>query len=135
MEQGRSKDKCPPFNLSAPGGVQRGEGWAAPRPGPRQDKGRGAGKLPSCSCRPRLSWNQLQAPKGPCPLPGLGAVSVSILISQGVSWNQRSFWCKLPLKLKELDFRLSLETTNWVCILGLQGMAQTQGRTQTWHLA
>lgn len=38
-----NKDMCPQFNLSAPGGVQRGEGWAAPRPGPRQGKGGGAG--------------------------------------------------------------------------------------------
>lgn len=33
----------PPFNLSAPGGTQRGEVWAALRPGPRQGKGGGAG--------------------------------------------------------------------------------------------
>lgn len=40
-------------------------------------------QLPSCSWRLRLSWNQLRAPKRPCLRPGLGAVSVSILISQG----------------------------------------------------
>lgn len=34
---------CPPFNLSAPGGAQGGEGWAALRPGPRQGKGGGTG--------------------------------------------------------------------------------------------
>lgn len=74
---------CPPFNLSAPGGAQGREGWAVQGLAPGKARVEVQEQLPSCSWRPRLSWNQLWAPKRPCPLPGLGAVPVSTLNSQG----------------------------------------------------
>lgn len=72
-----------PFNLSALEGSKEGRTGQLQGLAPGKARVEVQEQLPSCSWRPWLSWNQLWAPKRPCPLPGLGAVSVSILISQG----------------------------------------------------
>lgn len=74
---------CPPFNLSAPGGAQGGEGWAALRPGPRQGKGGGTGTAARLFMETPAQLEPAMGTQEALSPPGLGAVPVSILNSQG----------------------------------------------------
>ena len=78
------------------GGLGSSEAWPSGKAGVETQE-----QLTRCPWGPLPSLGQLWAPKRPCPLPGLGTVKASSLSRQGISWDQGSFWSKLPLESRD----------------------------------